>query len=212
VKRQKSMKKIDLKKELAPYYKQRRGLISVVDVPAFNFLMIDGKGDPNKTPSFSEAVETLYSISYTLKFMLKMDKKLYDYPVMALEGLWWSKDMASFTSGERDAWEWTIMILQPDFVTRKMYEEAVEKVRKKKTLPALGKERLDCFEEGLSIQILHVGPYSAEGPTIEALHHYAQEHGYALRGKHHEIYFGDPRKGNPENLKTLLRQPVQLRR
>ena len=203
------MKKIDLKAKLAPYYKQRRGVISELKVPPFNFLMVDGTGNPNTTPAFTEAIEVLYSLSYTLKFMLKMDKKLFDYPAMGLEGLWWAKDMGALRLGDKDSWEWTAMILQPDFITPEIYREAVEKVKQKKTLAAMGRERLERFEEGLCVQTLHIGPYNTEGPTIEALHQYIHEHGYELRGKHHEIYFGDPRRGNPQNLKTIIRQPIQ---
>ena len=203
------MKKVDLKKQLAAYYKQRRAVISELNVPAFNFLMIDGKGNPNTSQAYAQAIEVLYSLSYTLKFMLKMDKKLYDYPVMGLEGLWWAKDMGAFRLGDKDSWEWTAMILQPDFITQEMYREAASQVKQKKILAALGRERLERFEEGLCVQTLHIGPYDKEGPTIEAVHRYIHDHGFELRGKHHEIYFGDPRRSNPQNLKTIIRQPIQ---
>jgi hypothetical protein len=203
------MKTIDLKKQLKPYYAQRRGVVSVIDIPAFTFLMVDGRGDPNTAESFTEACELLFSLSYTLKFMLKMDKKTFDYPVMGLEGLWWTKDMAKFSLDRKDIWEWTVMILQPDVITPALHAEAAEKLRKKKPLASIGKERLERFEEGKSAQILHVGPFSAEEPTIRQLHDHIAEAGMEPRGKHHEIYFGDPRRTDPAKLKTIIRQPVR---
>jgi hypothetical protein len=203
------MKTLNLKEQFAPYYKLRRGALAIVDVPAANFLMIDGTGNPNTSPAFKEAVEALYALSYTLKFMLKMEKKTYDYPVMPLEGLWWSKDMAAFALDNRRDWIWRLMIMQPDIITPEIYREGAAALRKKKEVAALGRERLETFEEGLSAQILHIGPYAEEGPTIRRLHEYIGEKGFALAGKHHEIYFGDPRRANPANLKTILRQPVK---
>jgi hypothetical protein len=203
------MKTIDLKKQLKPYHTQRRGIVSIIDVPAFTFLMVDGQGDPNTSPAFAEACELLFSLSYTLKFMLKMDKQLYDYPVMGLEGLWWTRDMAKFSIDRKDIWEWTVMILQPDILTQALHAEAVEKLRKKKPLASIGRERLERFEEGKSAQILHMGPFSAEEPTIRKLHAWIEEHGMERRGKHHEIYFGDPRRADPAKLKTIIRQPVK---
>jgi hypothetical protein len=202
------MKTIDLKKQLKPFHSQRRGVVSVIDVPAFTFLMVDGKGDPNTSPAFSEACALLFSLSYTLKFMLKMDKKTYDYPVMGLEGLWWTKEMTQFSLDRKDLWDWTMMILQPDIITPALHAEAAEKLRKKEPPAALGKERLEKFEEGKCAQILHVGPFSAEGPTVAQLHEEIDRQGLRLRGKHHEIYFGDPRRSDPAKLKTIIRQPV----
>ncbi len=138
-----------------------------------------------------------------------MEKKTFDYPVMPLEGLWWGKDNGVFRMNKRDEWLWTLMIMQPEVITPAVYREGIAAVRKKKQLAALGRERMERFEEGLSAQILHTGPYSAEGPTIEKLHGFISEKGLRFRGKHHEIYLGDPRRGNPANLKTLVRQPVQ---
>ncbi|MBK7259847.1 MAG: GyrI-like domain-containing protein [Ignavibacteriae bacterium] len=202
------MRTIDLKLKVKPYYTQRRGIVSIIDVPAFTFLMVDGEGDPNTSPAFSEACELLFSLSYTLKFMLKLDKKTYDYPVMGLEGLWWTKDMAQFSLDRKDLWEWTVMILQPEVITPALHAEAVVKLRKKKPLASIGRERLEAFEEGKSAQILHVGPFSTEGPTVAQLHDHIAHEGLRLRGKHHEIYFGDPRRTAPEKLKTIIRQPV----
>ncbi len=202
------MRTIDLKKDLKPYYSQRRGVVSIIDVPAFAFLMVDGHGDPNGSPAFAAACEVLFSLSYTLKFMLKMDKRTYDYPVMPLEGLWWTKDMAQFSLDRKDLWDWTVMILQPDIITPGLHAEAVEKLKKKKPQLATGDARLGRFAEGTCAQILHVGPFSTEGPTVQKLHDHIAEAGRSLRGKHHEIYFSDPRRADPSKMKTIIRQPI----
>jgi hypothetical protein len=168
--------------------------------------MIDGRGDPNGG-DFGDAIDALYSLSYTLKFMIKKEKAI-DYPVMALEGLWWT-DSGGFDMVGRSAWHWTAMMMQPKFVSPALYRRAVEEVGRKKDIKALAKARLESFHEGLSAQIMHIGPYSAEGPTIGRLHGYIRESGGRLRGKHHEIYLGDPRRAAPSKLRTILRQPFE---
>ncbi|MEK6754888.1 MAG: GyrI-like domain-containing protein [Bacteroidota bacterium] len=180
----------------------------MVRVPKFNFLMIDGAGDPNTSQAFQEAMQALYTVAYTLKFMIKKEKKV-GYPVMPLEGLWWADDIAAFSMENKSAWKWTLMILQPKVVTKALVKKVVKQAMEKKGLVALEKLRLDVLHEGLSVQMMHIGPYSAEGPTIEKLHGFAREHGYELHGKHHEIYMSDPRKVKPEKMKTVIRQPVQ---
>lgn len=182
-----------------------------VDVPAMNFLMIDGEGDPNTSQTYKEALEALYALSYTLKFALKKAQGL-DYRVGPLEGLWWADDMAEFSTERKGDWKWTMMIAQPEAVTPAWLEQAKEEVRRKKNLPALDRVRLELFHEGLAAQILHIGPYSAEGPTIRKLHEFIRAQGYTLDGtkkKHHEIYMGDPRRAAPEKWRTILRQPVE---
>ncbi|MEM2955525.1 MAG: GyrI-like domain-containing protein [Nitrososphaerales archaeon] len=203
------MPKIDLKKELKHLYNPSAKEVVIVDVPRMNFLMIDGVGDPNKAQEFKDAVEALYSVSYALKFMIKKEKKAIDYSVMPLEGLWWVDDMSKFSIEDKDAWKWTVMIMQPEFVTKDLFKKALEQVGKKKNLLALSKMRFEDFHEGLSAQIMHIGPYSAEGPTIKKLHNFIKEKGYELRGRHHEIYLGDPRKSAPERMKTIIRQPIE---
>ena len=202
------MVKIDLTKELKDFYGASAKNIMVIDVPPMNFLMIDGKGDPSHSEQFHQAVEGLYSLSYTLKFMVKKGRAAVDYKVMPLEGLRRAEDMSVFTAGERHAWQSTLMIMQPEFVTPQLFEEALEQVTKKKNIPSLSGIRLESYLEGLAVQTLHLGPYSEEGPTIERLHSYAEENGYQLRGRHHEIYLGDPRRAAPEKLKTIIRQPI----
>jgi hypothetical protein len=199
--------KIDLKSELKPLYTASAKGAALVEVPSLSFLQIDGSGDPNTSTDYRDAIEALYATAYTLKFTLKKGGGP-DYAVMPLEGLWWSEDQTDFSLGNKDAWQWTMMILQPDAVTAGLFDEAVQAVAKKKGLPALDRMRLRRHEEGLCAQILHQGPYSAEGPTIARLHAFILESGYRLRGKHHEIYLGDPRRSAPEKLKTIVRQPV----
>ena len=201
------MKTIDLKKTLKPYYTASAATPSIIDVPPMNGLMVDGTGDPNG-PAFQEAVGSLYSVAYTLKFSFKKDKAV-DYPVMALEGLWCADDVADFLNGKRDNWKWTIFITLPDVVTKKDVGEAVAAVKKKAKFPGLPEVRFEKFAEGRAAQVMHVGPYAAEGPTIERLHRFVEEQGYKLRGRHHEIYIGDPRRSAPEKLRTIIRHPVE---
>lgn len=200
------MKKIDLKKELKHLYNPSKE-IALVDVPEMNFLMIDGTGDPNTSQDYKDAIESLYAVSYTLKFMVKKEK-VVDYVVMPLEGLWWTEPMSQFTMENKDMWQWTAMIMQPEYVTEELFNRAVEQVQIKKNLPSLSKIKFKSLYEGLSTQLMYIGPYSAEGPTIEKLHNFIEENGYELRGKHHEIYLSDPRRSAPEKLKTVIRQPV----
>lgn len=201
------MRKIDLKKELKQLYNPPEKEAVIVDVPKMSFLMVDGQGDPNTAQEYKDAIEALYAVSYTLKFMIKKGKEV-DYVVMPLEGLWWTEDMTEFTMENKDAWKWTSMIMQPPYVTQELVQKALKQVEEKRNLPALSKMRFESFHEGLSLQIMHIGPYSAEGPTIERLHNFIREKGYGLRGKHHEIYLSDPRRSKPGKLKTVIRQPI----
>ena len=202
------MKKIDLKKDLKYLYQPSKAEVEFVRVPKFNYLMIDVEGDPNTSQSFQDAAQALYTVAYTLKFMIKKEKSV-DYPVMALEGLWWMDDMSQFSMADKAAWKWTLMILQPAVVTKALFSKALKQAKEKKGLTALSQIRLEPYTEGLSVQIMYVGPYAEEGPTIQKLHANARERGCQLRGKHHEIYLGDPRKSKPEKLKTVIRQPIQ---
>ena len=201
------MDKIDLKKELKNLYNPSSKEVTVVDVPAMNFLLVDGEGAP-ASPQYSEAIEALFSVSYTLKFMVKKAKGI-DYAVMPLEGLWWTEDMARFSADRKDEWKWTAMIMQPKYVTADDVGLAVEQVKKKKNPAALPKVRFESFKEGPAAQIMYVGPFSAEGPTIVKIHAQIQNTGHALSGKHHEIYLNNPATTAPEKLKTVLRQPLK---
>ena len=201
--------KIDLKRDLKPLYTPPSKDFVVVEVPPMAYLMIDGHGDPNTSQDYRDAIEALYSVSYTMKFAEKGHRAV-DWVVMPLEGLWWADDMEAFTLGQKQTWQWTAMIAQPDVVTRTMILDAVAEAARKKQLPALSKLYFETYREGLCAQILHLGPFSAEGPTIERLHReWLPAHGYAAAGKHHEIYLSDPRRTAPEALKTIIRQPVR---
>jgi hypothetical protein len=205
------MKKIDMKKELRHLYDASTKEVTVVDVPEMNFLMADGEGNPNISPTFKNSVEALYALSYALKFIIKKGKQAVDFSVMPLEGFWWADDMTVFTTDKKEDWKWTVMIMQPEYVKDNLVNEAILQVERKKRLPALAEVRFDRFCEGLSVQIMHLGPYSAEGPTVKRLHDFIMENHYNLRGKHHEIYLGDPRRSTPEKMKTIIRQPIGTR-
>jgi len=202
------MSKVDLKKDLKHLYNPSAKEVSVVDVPPMNFLMIDGAGDPNVSPEYQQAMEALFSLSYALKFMVKKSNGV-DYAVMPLEGLWWTDDPGQFSMSNKGIWKWTAMIMQPEYVTGQVFAAALAEARRKKDLVALDRVRFESYHEGLSAQIMHIGPYAAEEPTIARLHSFIRENGYELSGKHHEIYLSDPRRTAPEKLRTVLRQPVR---
>ena len=211
------MKILDLKKQFKYLYQPSAKKIETVQVPNLQFAMIDGaieKGQaPGTSPLFAESTQALYGLSYTLKFMLKKRKtNAIDYPVMALEGLWWVED-GFFDITVKDNWFYTLMIMQPEVITKELFEEAREQVRKKKgDSPLLSKVKLEYFEEGLCVQTMHIGPYATEPATIERMKEFMKENGLqnnvGPNGKHHEIYMSDPRKAAPEKMKTVLRHPV----
>lgn len=202
------MAKVDHKKELSQFYNASSKGVTEVTVPTMAYLMMDGHGDPNTTPAYAEAVEALFSVSYTAKFALKRANPSDDYSVMPLEGLWWADDLSAFESNDRTNWKWTMMIMQPPVVTAQAVEAAVSAVGRKKGLPALGRLRFEEFTEGQCAQTLHVGPFTEEGPTIQRVHDFILARG-RLSGKHHEIYLSDIRRAAPEKWKTIIRQPMQ---
>ncbi len=211
------MKILDLKKQFKYLYQPSAKKIETVQVPNLQFAMVDGAiekdSEPGKSPKFAEATMALYGLAYTLKFTLKKRKtNAIDYPVMALEGLWWVED-GFFDITVKDNWFYTLMIMQPEIITRELFEEAREQVRKKKgDSEMLSKARLAHFEEGLCVQTMHIGPYAAEPATIERMKEFMKENGWQDNvgpgGKHHEIYMSDPRKAAPDKMKTVLRHPV----
>ena len=203
------MEKLDLKKQFKHLYNPSAKDVSDVDVPSMAFLMIDGQGDPNTSPEYALAIETLYAVSYTLKFAVKKSGGP-DFTVGPLEGLWWVDDMRLFSVEDKGAWKWTAMIAQPDFITASLVEAAKIDVERKKGPLSLPLLRCEAYHEGVSVQIMHIGPYSAEGPAIARLHEYIAQQGGALSGKHHEIYLGDPRRTAPEKPKTVIRQPFRM--
>ncbi|MEI6758368.1 MAG: hypothetical protein FDX18_06740 [Chlorobium sp.] len=202
------MEKIDLKKELRQFYQPSAQEVAEVDVPTMNFLMVDGEGDPNTSRSYADAIEALFSVAYTLKFMLKKGAMAIDYGVMPLESLWWADDMTTFSGDDKSNWKWTAMIMQPSFITQEMIGQAIEEVKKKKNPAAISKMRFESFPEGKCAQIMHIGPFSEEGPTIEKVHRFIDSKGQRI-GKHHEIYLSDIRKADPSKWKTIVRQPMQ---
>jgi len=193
------MEKIDYKKELKHLYRSSAKNVEVVEVPKMNFLMIDGDGDPNH-PTFQNAIEVLFPLSYTLKFMIKKSDIGIDYGVLPLEGLWWADDMSSFIKDKKDDWKWTLMIMQPELVKKEMVVKAIEEVRKKKDPVALPLVRFESFSEGEAAQIMHIGPFSEEGPTVEKVHTFIGNSGRQRSGKHHEIYLSDIRRSAPARL------------
>ncbi len=208
------MQKLDLKNDLKYLYAPSARKVEVVKVPAMNFVMIDGAVEkglaPGVSPLFQENIQALYGAAYTLKFMAKLRKHdPVDYPVMASEGLWWVED-GRFDIKIKDNWFYTLMIMQPDLVTPEMFTDALAQLRKKKgDQPGIARLRLESFEEGLCLQIMHIGPYDTEPATVALMDAYAAENGYTKCGKHHEIYMGSPLRANPSKLKTILRHPIK---
>lgn len=200
------MEKIDLKKELKHLYQPSHQAVVLVEVPEMKFLMVDGKGDPNSSQEYAEAVEVLFQVSYALKFMVKKGPLAIDYGVMPLEGLWWAEDMSAFTAGDKSNWLWTMMIMQPEFVTSEMIGKAIRDVKKNKNPAAISKLRYEAYTEGKAAQIMHIGPFREEGPTVEKVHQFIDATG-ERSGKHHEIYLTDIRKADPAKWKTVIRQP-----
>ncbi len=201
------MPKFDYKIDLKELYNPSKKDFKFVDVPPLTFLMLDGHGNPNNNPAYVETLQVLYSMAYTLKFALKPQG--IEFSVPPLEGLWWMPDMNEFTVANKDRWDWTMMIMMPMAVTQEQFEKACQDVKRKKGLALVDKARLETYREGLSVQILYLGAYSDEGPTIARMHEFIRSSGFATNGKHHEIYLGDPRKSAPEKLKTIIRQPVR---
>ena len=201
------MEKLDFKKVMKAYWQPPVGEFVTVDVPRLNFIKVDGKGDPNSATEYRTAVQWLYSMSYGLKFASKAAGR--DYGVGPLEGLWWAEDMTSFSQGDKSNWLWTAMIMQPDWIDAAAYATMLERTKGKLGEPPASL-RLEAFEEGLSVQTMHIGPYAAEAPTIARLHgEFLPANGLVENGHHHEIYISDPGRTAPEKLKTVIRQPVR---
>lgn len=206
------MKTLDLRRELKPLYAPSARRVELIRVPKFKFVMIDGQIEPGAmpgvSPEFQAAIGALYGMAFTLKFMSKLrPKNPIDYPVMALEALWWTK-AGEFDLARPGAWKWTAMMLLPAHITPAMFEQARRQLRQKRPGPAAEKVRLESFREGLCVQTMHIGPYAAEPETIARMKDFAREHGYVPCGRHHEIYLGNPLRARPERLKTILRHPV----
>lgn len=203
------MTRIDFKKELKSLYTASVKQPALVEVPKLSYLTIDGTGDPNTSSAYQHAVQALFSWAYTIKFAIKKSPTAIDYGVMPLEGLWWMDDMSQFSVARKDEWKWTMMIMQPPIVTQSMAETCRSELARKKDLAALAKVEFAAFEEGKAAQILHVGPFTEEGPTVAKLHAFIEAQGFKLAGKHHEIYLSDTRRAAPAKWKTIIRQPVE---
>jgi len=202
--------KIDFKRKLKEFYQPNKNEVVNIEVPEMQFLMIDGIGSPGDSQEYMDALAVLYPVAFKTKFLSKSKGK--DYVVPPLEGLWWADNMADFTEGKRNKWKWTMMIMQPDWITQDMINEAIviTKEKKPELSNLLPKLRLEKYKEGKVAQIMHIGPYSEEGATVQKVHDFIMKEGGSFNGhdnKHHEIYLSDPRKANPATMKTVIRQP-----
>ncbi|MCR6712176.1 MAG: GyrI-like domain-containing protein [Demequina sp.] len=194
------MAAIDFKKT-SDSYQAKHGAFRILEVPPMQYLMVDGHGDPNTSPEYAAAIQALYPVAYKLKFASKKQLGL-DYVAPPLEGLWWADDMSAFASGDKSAWDWTAMIMTPDWITAEMFEDARESAQ-------AGRVRLETLGEGRAVQTLHVGPYDAEGPVLARMHDdFIPANGLMMTGTHHEIYLSDPRRVAADKLRTILRQPA----
>lgn len=203
--------KLDFRKEYKTLFSPSAKEPEIVSVPDFKYIMIDGRGDPNNSPDFSAKINVLYGLAYTLKFALKRDASdPFDFSLPPLSGLWCAEDIqAFFEKGRRHEWQWTLMILMPERVTTALFEKARDELRRKKDPESLDLARLEVLREGTAAQVMHLGPYAGEGPTIARLHAFSRDRGYTFNGRHHEIYLSDPRRSAPEKMRTIIRQPVK---
>lgn len=200
------MEKLDLKRSLKDCYTGKKK-VKFVDVPPVNYVTITGKGNPNTSQKYKDAMETLFGMAYTIKFMCKAEGD--DFVVMPLEGCWWTDPIEDFSIKDKDKWLWEVMIALPDYVDKETFELARAQLKKKKNPVSIDNAQLKKLEDGLSAQILYTGPYSDEAPYIEEMHNYIKEEGYQLRGKHREIYLSNPQRVAPEKLRTIIRQPIE---
>ncbi|MEP5170052.1 MAG: GyrI-like domain-containing protein [Shimia thalassica] len=206
------MEKLDFKKVDKAFYTGKAGVWDMLDVPAWSFIMMDGQGNPNG-PSYARALAALYPVAYAIKFASKAVGN--DFVVPPLEALWWAENPDAFTQNRRDEWQWTVMLRVPETVTRDAFERgqgaaAAKLEKKKQDVSAVSELRLATLSEGRCLQTLHTGPYTDEAPVLANLHDRVMpDLGVTFHGPHHEIYLSDPRRTDPQKLKTLLRQPVQ---
>jgi hypothetical protein len=206
------MAKLDLRKQYKDLF-TAGSEPHLLTVPPLLYLCLDGRGDPTRSPDFGAAMQALYALAYGLKFTAKKQQPSLDFAVMTLESLWWAEDMDAFSLEERDQWLWRAIILQPEFITPELLDTVRTEVLKKKPeiTGALNQAYLDTLEEGLCAQIMHIGPYSTEKPTLDTLHAFIEAQGLRMIGKHHEIYLSDPSRSTPDRLRTIIRQPVEAR-
>lgn len=202
------MQNYDIKRDRPSIYRARQGRFDVVDVPQMKFLMADGQGSPNTSPKYAEVVTALYTVSYAVRAIAKEELQR-THTVGPLEGLWDAKDLQAYHTRDEDAWEWTLMIVQPEWITSEIVDAATERVQRTKDLSAASRVRFEEYLEGRSVQVLHIGPYDEEAPTIARMHdEFMPTEGLVPRARHHEIYLSDARRTEPRRLRTILRQPV----
>lgn len=202
------MTKTDFKKTL-PSYKAKHGHFEIIIVPPLQYLMLDGHGDPN-AETFASAIETLYPLAYKLKFMSKQELGK-DYVVPPLEALWTADNMAAYTTArDKSQWDWTLLLMTPDWITSEQFDAARTVVATKKSLTRLSEVRLETLNESKCVQTLHIGSYDDEGPVLDRMHNeFMPANKLQFAGQHHEIYLSDFRKVAPDKLRTILRQPVE---
>lgn len=213
--------KLDYKKEYKDLYMPKK-TPSIIEVPKMNFIMVKGKGDPNTSIEYKNAMEILYGLSFTIK-MSKLSKDpldkiegYFEYVVPPLEGLWWieNEDFDGLNITDKNNLSWYSMIRQPEFVTKEVFEKAKEKLKIKKSDIDFSNTYFKEIEEGLCVQIMHMGSYDDESISIEKMNSFIKENGYendfSKQRLHHEIYLSDPRRvKNINNLKTVIRHPIK---
>lgn len=208
----------DFKKEFKEFYIPKNKP-AIVTVPKMNYIAVRGEGDPNEEGgAYQQAVGVLYALAYTLKMSYKTDYKIegfFEYVVPPLEGFWWQEGIKGVDYSDKSTFRWISVIRLPDFVTKKDFDWAVETASKKKKTDCSAAEFL-TVEEGLCVQMMHVGPFDEEPATVAQMDAYLQENGYendlSDSRMHHEIYLSDPRKAAPEKWKTVIRHPVKKRK
>ena len=205
----------DYKKEYKEFYlpKDQPG---IVDVPKMNYIAVRGKGDPNEEDGeYKQSIGLLYSIAFTIKMSKKADHQIkgyFDYVVPPLEGFWWQDDVQGIDYAHKENFQWYSVIRLPDFVTREDFDWALEEATRKKKMD-FSKVEFFTYDEGLCVQCMHIGLYDDEPATVEKMHQFMEEQGYALditdQRMHHEIYLSDARKTDPQKLKTVIRHPIR---
>ena len=205
----------DFKKEYKEFY-MSKSVPEIITVPKANYIAVRGMGDPNQEGgAYQSAVSILYAVAYTLKMSYKTDYRIegfFEYVVPPLEGFWWQEGVDGIDYGDKSTFHWISVIRLPEFVTKKDFDWAVEEAARKKKLDCSLAEFL-TIEEGLCVQIMHIGPFDNEPSTVALMDQYIAENGYANDMNetrlHHEIYLSDARKAAPEKWKTVIRHPIR---
>jgi hypothetical protein len=199
--------KIDYKKEYKELYKISPGKFAIVEVPEFNFLMIEGEG-PIDQEHFTNCHNALFALSENIKFLVKKGELGIDYPVMPLEGLWWPNEKGDFDPITKECSKWRLMMMQPYIISEKIVEQGFKQTRAKFKLPEIDEIKFESFKEGECALTIHLGPFENAEETLGGLNSFISEEGYTPTGIYHEIYLSDNRKVLPEKHRTLVRQPI----